>query len=178
MAAPSNIVLLGFMGAGKSTVGKELAKKLSWKLVDLDERIEKAAGRSVGEIFDKEGETGFRAKETAALRAVVKEAAKSPGIVLSTGGGVVTKEENWPLLKETGSTVYLSAEVSTILARVKNSDVRRPLLETPDPEAAARLRLRERLPLYSRASMTIVTDGKTPEAIAGEILDRLKISAS
>ncbi len=169
MRLPRNIVLVGFMGTGKSAVGRELARGLSWRFVDSDTEVESAAGRTVGALFDSLGEERFREIESEVIERLSRETLHA---VVATGGGAVVREENWKSLRRLGEVVALTAGPEAILERVQRSR-RRPLLETSDPQNEVERRLGERAPLYARAPIAIATDGKTPAAIAGEILSRL-----
>jgi shikimate kinase len=122
------IFLVGMMGAGKTTVGRQLALALAREFVDLDQAIEARCGVRVATIFDIEGEAGFRRRETAAL----DEYSQHPGVVLATGGGAVLAPENRALLRTRGCVVYLRAGVDELYRRVAR-DRNRPLLHTPDP---------------------------------------------
>ncbi|MCB0219352.1 MAG: shikimate kinase [Chrysiogenetes bacterium] len=171
MDKPRNIVLVGFMGSGKSVVGRALASRLGWEFLDTDTRIEEMAGCSVGEIFDTEGEAGFRRCE----REVLASLAKSACAVISTGGGIVLAEENWPLLRALGPVVCLEAGTHTTLDRVRGGRARRPLLEVEDPAAEIERLKTERAPHYARADQKIDTDGKSPAEVVDEILATLGI---
>jgi len=146
---PENIVLIGFMGSGKSTVGRELQHRLNYPLVDMDHAIEQRAGKSITAIFSNEGEAAFRDMETDLLRELCNPAA--PRRIISTGGGVVGREENRQLLKTLGFVVWLHAPTAVILDRTgKNRS--RPLLNTEDPAARIETLMRERQPLYQESS--------------------------
>jgi shikimate kinase len=164
-----NIVLTGFMGTGKSRVGDELSRALGRQLIDVDSEIEKARGMSISEIFAKLGEPEFRRIETG----MVKDISMRKNVVISTGGGVVLKEENMNALRENGVIVCLKASPGEILKRTeKNSE--RPLLQVDDPMRRIEELLSMRMPYYEKADIIIDTDGKTPREIADEILDRLR----
>lgn len=149
------VFLTGFMASGKSTVGRRLAAALGIEFVDLDAEIENGAGMSVAEIFRREGENAFRARETAALAA----ASRLESAVIATGGGVVLAEENRSLLKR-GTTVWLNPPYITLRARLAGSDrQQRPLLAA-DPESL----WRRRLPLYRQADFEVsIPHGETAE---------------
>ncbi|MGH7908792.1 MAG: shikimate kinase, partial [Thermodesulfobacteriota bacterium] len=114
---PQNIFLIGFMGAGKTTVGKILAKKLKLTFIDLDEVIEKKLNLTIQEIFSRYGEDFFRNAETKALRSI----ADKDRHVVAAGGGVVLRKENWQIMKANGFTVYLRAPAEVLWSRVKNN---------------------------------------------------------
>ena len=163
------IYLVGPMGAGKSTVGRALAYRLGAELVDLDAEIVHVAGKPIPEIFAEEGEAGFREREA---RALADLAGRDEALVVATGGGVVLREENRQLMARSGTTVYLHAAVDTLLARTRG-DSNRPLLQVADPRAQLTQLQAEREPLYREAALTVATDGRTPQDVAGEILSRL-----
>jgi len=120
-----NIVLMGFMGAGKTTIGKKLAKALEYEFIDTDERIEKEQGRKISDIFAEDGETAFRDMETELLKRLCKEDGR---FVLSIGGGMPVREENRELLRKIGRVVYLKTSKEEIIRRV-SGDTNRPLLK-------------------------------------------------
>ncbi|WP_028539939.1 shikimate kinase [Paenibacillus sp. J14] len=159
-----NIVLIGMMGTGKTTVGSLLAAETGLKLVDLDQRIAMEAGRSIPDIFAAEGEAYFRDLESAALRRTLQE----QGIVLATGGGAVLREANRLAMRGGGLVVALQATADEILARV-GEDPNRPLLAGGAKERITAL-LEERKELYAFAHLTVDTSGKSAEQVAAEIL--------
>lgn len=163
------VVLIGFMGAGKTAVGAHLARLLGWRHLDLDEHIESAAGRTVAELFAEEGEAAFRARETRATRALAAE----QRVVVSTGGGWVLDPEHWRLLAGGTTFVWLRARLETALARAAAEGATRPLLAGADPGARAAALLAAREPLYARADHTLDTDDITAARAAAEILRRL-----
>lgn len=146
---PENIVLIGFMGCGKSTVGRELQQRLGYPLVDMDQVIEQRAGKPITEIFATEGEAAFRDMETKLLTELKDP--EAPRRIISTGGGVVGRQENRDLLKELGYVVWLHAPVAVILERTAKSRSR-PLLHTDDPAARIQALIEERRPLYQEAA--------------------------
>ncbi len=149
---PGNIFLVGLMGAGKTSVGKVLARRLGKAFYDCDQEIERATGVKVSVIFDIEGEAGFRAREARALAELVART----DIVLATGGGAVLSAANRKLLAEHGVVVYLRASATDLWQRTRH-DRNRPLLQTPDPLARLTELYEERDPLY-RAAADIVID--------------------
>ncbi len=162
-----NLVLIGFMGSGKSEVGRRLAEALNLELVDTDERVESLAGASIATIFEREGEPVFRALE----RRVITEAASAEGRVIACGGGAVLDRRNVESLLATGIIFYLEIGPEDAHARTAQ-DTGRPLLNVGDREAEVRRLLEERRPLYeSAAHHTIPVDGRSVEEIAGEILE-------
>ncbi|WP_228129268.1 shikimate kinase [Pusillimonas sp. T7-7] len=147
------------MGAGKTTIGRHLARILDRDFVDLDHQLEARCGVRVSLIFDIEGEEGFRKRESVAL----DECSQRCNIVLATGGGAVLASENQRYLKERGVVVYLRATAEELFRRVAR-DRSRPLLQTPDPQARIRELLTQREPIYeSLADLTLET-GSTPAA--------------
>ena len=166
------VVLIGFMGSGKSRVGRELARLLSRPFVDLDARIEEAAGKPIPELFQQEGEAAFRALETRSLRRALEENA-----VLSTGGGVVTQEGNRRLLHESKApVVWLQASPQVLARRIRSEPGARPLIDGGGlldlEQTAERVRalLHEREPLYRQcATVEVATDGRSVEEIAADI---------
>jgi len=162
MTNPHHIVLIGFMGSGKTTVGHLVAEKLAWPFVDTDALVVDEAGLSIPDIFAAEGEAGFRERETAVLARLADDSSR----VISTGGGIVTQPGNAPLLRSLGFVVWLSATEADIFARVSRNR-NRPLLQTPDPRQTIHDLLEQRRPLYeSFAHLTIETHGLEPEEIA------------
>ena len=164
-----NIVLVGFMGTGKSTVGKILAKRLGRTWVDVDQRIEEAEKRKIGDIFEKDGEAGFRALEKEMVRRVCGGA----NLVITTGGGAVLDEENMRALKQNGFLIALDASPETIYQRVKDSR-HRPLLKSGDLMGEIRRLLEARRPFYAKADVSFRTDGKTAADVAGAIAGALE----
>lgn len=161
-----HLFLTGFMGAGKSTVGRLLAERLGLPFVDLDTELELRAGLSVSEIFYRSGEPGFRALEAEALRQVVD----APDRVVATGGGTVTFDESWRLMRSTGISIFLNPTFSTIVGRIGAvGKADRPLFRD---EAQLLQLFRERLPVYRQADMTIDI-GAAEEA--GEVAARLAL---
>jgi 3-dehydroquinate synthase len=153
--AQENIFLVGLMGAGKTTVGRALARKLNKRFVDSDHEIEARSGVSIPVIFEIEGETSFRQREAEAIRSLTGE----HGIVLATGGGAVLRPENRELLKARGTVIYLRASVSHILQRT-GKDKNRPLLQTADPAKRLEDLAREREPLYREVADIIIDTGR------------------
>ena len=166
---PKNIVLIGFMGSGKSTVGRELHHRLGYPLVDMDHVIEQRAGKSIAEIFSVEGEDSFRAMETALLEELFDPAA--PRRIISTGGGIVGCERNRNLLHQLGYVVWLHAPAEVIFERTsKNRD--RPLLHTEDPAGRIAELMEVRAPLYEEAShLKVDTAGLDCGELATGILE-------
>jgi len=163
-----NIVLTGFMGTGKTEVGKELSRLLDMKLIDVDTEIEKSRKLTINDIFKKFGEPRFREIETE----MIKNLSEKKNIIISTGGGAVLKQENMNALRKNGVIVCLTASPETILKRTsRNSD--RPLLQVENPLKKIKELLNFRKPFYEKADIIINTNDKTPLQIAEEIIDEI-----
>jgi|SRR5262249_4938912 len=162
----SAIALIGFMGAGKSAVGRELSRRTGWPRHDTDEMIREQFGTSIPDIFARHGEPAFRDAETALLKTLRRGI---PGIVV-TGGGIILRTENVQLLREMGRMVWLDADEEVLWQRVSKHSTR-PLLQTPDPRARFSELLRERLPLYqSAANHRVNTNGNSIAQVTDEII--------
>ena len=158
------------MGAGKSTIGRLLAKDLHLPFRDSDKEIELRTGADIPWIFDVEGEQGFRDRE----QAVIADLAQLDGVVLATGGGAVMRADNRQALRQGGCVVYLHASVEQQLGRTAK-DRNRPLLRGPDPEKVLRELIAVRDPLYREiADIVIETDERPPRMVVQEILERLQ----
>ena len=164
------IILIGFMGSGKSSVGKELSKRLGIKLLDSDDCIEKQKQKSINDIFRAEGEESFRAMESEFLKEM---ALSEEGFILSTGGGMPCFNDNAKMIKKTGVSVYLMASPDSILKRLKN-DTSRPLLKEGNKLEKIKFLLSDREDYYKKAADIIIkTDGKSVEEITDEILGEI-----
>ena len=160
-----NIYLIGLMGAGKSTIGKQLARELDKDFLDSDSEIENRTGVSIDVIFDIEGEQGFRRRETGMLRELVEKR----GTVLATGGGAVLAAENRQLLKDNGWIIYLRAAAEHLAGRVR-LDRRRPLLQSGDKLAKIRDLLAQREPIYRQLADTVIeTNNRSIPSVVREI---------
>lgn len=167
----NNLILIGYMGCGKTTLGKKLSFRERIALLDTDKMIEQKEGREISEIFDQEGEAAFRRMETECLKEIMDY---SDRYVISVGGGLPLKAENRALLKELGTVIYLRAKSETIYARLKN-DTTRPLLRGEEPEGKIRAMMKERGPVYEDAADAVIdVDEKSYETIIGEILEAEK----
>jgi len=165
----NNIILIGFMGSGKTSVGKALASKCGRVFVDMDEEIVKQQGKSINEIFLELGEAGFRDIETRYIQSLHE----CKNTILSTGGGVVTREENIELLKALGTIVFLNTPYEQLIHNLKG-DTQRPLLRQENAGEVIFEMLQKREPLYFKAATMIVqTKGKTIQEIADEIIKLL-----
>jgi shikimate kinase len=165
-----NVILIGFMGCGKTTIGYKLSYRLRKAVIDTDKEIEKEEKRSISDIFAAEGEEYFREQETACLRKMTRTVNNQ---IISVGGGLPMREINRELLHQLGQVVYLRASAETIYQRVKN-DTTRPLLQGGNPQEKIKNLLNERQTNYESAADIIVdVDGKDFEQIVGEIAERL-----
>jgi shikimate kinase len=162
-----NIYLIGFMGSGKSTVGKILAEKLNMNFVDIDKLIEEKEGMRIKDIFEQKGESYFRELERKQIEAIVNQ----EGLVVSTGGGLGANLGNMNLMKKNGDVVWLDVSLNTVLDRLKN-DQDRPLLKQPTEKI--RQLFEERKNVYRLANIRINADKKTPSQIVEEILTKIK----
>ncbi len=172
---PRAVFLLGFMGAGKTSVGQALARQLGWRFVDLDQRIEMREGRSIAEIFAGSGEAAFRQIETAALRELLVELDDSPAAVVALGGGVPLQQENAALLASCGAPqVFLDASFEIVRERCGNAATARPLFRE---EERARLLYESRRPHYLKAQFRVDTGSCSVEQAAAEIARLLSLQA-
>ena len=166
----SNIILIGFMGCGKSSIGRRLAARLGYDFIDSDELITARAGKSITDIFAEEGEERFRERETAELRELVG----SDRIVLATGGGAVLREQNRDLLKRIGIVVWLHSDPETLFERASRNR-KRPLLQVENPRTTFNTLLESRLPVYRQAcTMRVDASGLSHEQTLEEILRALE----
>jgi shikimate kinase len=170
MNMPGSFFLVGPMGAGKSTIGRQLAKSLSCVFLDSDKEVEDRTGVDIPLIFELEGEAGFRARE----HAVIDDLTQRAGIVLATGGGAVLDPENRQHLRSRGQVIYLETSVDQQLARTAR-DRNRPLLQTENPRARLEELMRIRAPLYREVAHHIVdTDGRRVREVVDDILQRIR----
>ncbi len=171
MDKPINIILVGFMGSGKTTTGKELARFLGYGFMDLDLMVEEACGMNVQQIFKDKGEKYFREKESAAIELIRGKKNQ----IVSTGGGVWQNPENRRKLMETGFCIWLKVSPEKALERIESHLAQRPLLaSSTNPLKTTAHLLMEREIDYSKAPMMVNTDDKTPKQVTREIVDRLK----
>ena len=166
--AGRSLYLVGMMGSGKTSTGRPLAERLGYGFVDADAVIEQAAGCSIPEIFERDGEAGFRKLESQVLNAI----SQRHSLVVATGGGVVTQPENWGLL-HSGIVIWLDVVPEQLMERLRSDNTVRPLLQTADPDAALNALLEQRRPLYAEADLTVVINEETPETVADGILQLL-----
>ncbi|OEY66625.1 shikimate kinase AroK [Marinobacter sp. X15-166B] len=168
MSLPKRIVLIGPMGAGKTTIGRMLARDLGYEFVDIDRLIEERCGANIPWIFDVEGEAGFRQRETAMLA----ELASAEGMVIATGGGAVMKPENHEYLQRAAQVVYLKTSIEQQVERTRR-DRNRPLLQNDDPEAVLRSLFVVRDPIYTGlADVVMHTDRKSPRLVVRQLVNR------
>ncbi len=169
-----NIILIGYMGCGKTTMGKCLAKLLDYTFTDTDELIEQQQNRTISEIFATDGEQGFRDMETAILKQLLDK--KSDRLVISTGGGMPMREENRALLQKLGTVVYLRATPETIYERIKY-DTSRPLLQCENPLKRIKEMLAQRADAYEAAAeLNFDADEMSQMELANTIADSIKKS--
>ena len=167
--ADRTVVLVGLMGAGKSTVGRRLAARLGRPFVDADTEIEKAAGCSIEDIFSSHGEMAFRDGE----RRVIARLLDDPPHVLATGGGAFMDPKTRDLIRDNGVSVWLKADIEVLLRRVKRRD-NRPLLKEGDPRDILEHLMEERYPVYAEADVTVVTGDAPHERVVEDICRRLE----
>lgn len=162
---PTRIVLTGFMGSGKSTVGPLIADRLGWSFIDVDDVIEAETGTTIAQIFDQQGEHAFRDLE----HSTIARLASDTNLVLALGGGAIEREDTRTLLLNSPGTllVHLEVELQTTLARCSGTEGTRPVLADQANLAA---RYQRRLPLYRTAHVSIRVDDKTPQSIADAIV--------
>lgn len=165
-----NIILIGFMGCGKSTVGIRLSYRLRRTLLDTDKLIEKEEKRTISEIFAQDGEEYFRQLETKCLQKMIQTEKNQ---IISVGGGLPIREENHALLRQLGMVVYLRAKPETIYERLKN-DTARPLLQGDNPQEKIRTLMEQRAPIYEKAADVLIdVDEKDFDRILDEITEKL-----
>jgi shikimate kinase len=156
------------MGAGKTTVGRRLAKRLGRRFIDSDEEVERAAGMSIEDIFRLHGEADFRAGEVKVIARLLKEA----DVVLGTGGGAFVNPDTRALVKASAVSVWIKAEFEVLFQRVSRRS-NRPLLKTPDPRETLRALMEARYPIYAEADLTVVSRDVPQDQVAGEVIDAI-----
>lgn len=175
MVQMGNVILIGFMGSGKTTVGLRLSYRLRQAVIDTDKEIEREEKRTVSDIFAAEGEEYFRQRETACLKKMLKGVNNH---IISVGGGVPLREENRKLLHKLGQVFYLRANAGTIYERLKE-DTARPLLQCNDPRKRIRTMMRQRDAFYmDAADVVIQVDNKSFDQILNEIEDNCLTGAA
>lgn len=160
------LVLVGMMGAGKTTVGRRLAARLNRPFLDSDEEIEKAAQMSIPEIFEQRGEPEFRAGEMRVIARVLK----TQNVVLATGGGAFVHPETRALVKEEAISVWLKAEIDILFERVSRRS-NRPLLKTANPRATLEKLIDDRYPIYAEADVTVLSRDVPQDAVAADVVE-------
>lgn len=160
------LVLVGMMGAGKTTVGRRLATRLKRQFLDSDEEIERAAQMSIPEIFEQRGEPEFRAGETRVIARVLK----TDNVVLATGGGAFVNAETRALIKDRAISIWLKAEIDILFERVSRR-ANRPLLQTANPRATLQKLIDDRYPIYAEADITVASRDVPQDAVAGDVVD-------
>jgi len=168
-AEKRNIVLCGFMGTGKSSVGKRLAARLNYRFLDMDELIEKETGLTIPQIFSSQGEPAFRALECR----MVERVAELTGYVVATGGGAIVNPQNLQTLKRCGVVISLTADTKTVLARTGKGDTR-PLLQGSDRVERIRQLMKQREPFYAQADFIVDTSKLRIKQVVQAIVDRLQ----
>lgn len=168
--ALDNIFLIGPMGAGKTTIGRQLARELKKEFIDSDQEIEDRTGANISWIFDVEGEAGFRQRE----KKIIEELTSRKGIVLATGGGAVLSPENRKYLHSRGTVVYLMATIGQQVERTKN-DSRRPLIQNvTDIKGKLKELMEIRDPLYREiADYVVMTNRRSPKSVSSDIVEQL-----
>jgi shikimate kinase len=170
---PANLALIGFMGTGKTTVGRQVAELLHFDFLDTDELIQSSTGRIIADIFSRDGEPAFRALE----RRVVNELSNRSRTVISTGGGLPTNLDNLTALKSYALVVCLWASPEKIWERVQSQN-HRPLLQNPDPRQKIKDLLAERKPFYHEADVLVNTDTRSIREVAQQIVHQFKVALS
>jgi len=164
-----NVILAGFMGTGKTAVGKALAKRLKMRFIDMDDVIEKREGMKISEIFEKKGEPHFRRAE----KMVAKDIAVQSGLVVAAGGGAIIDEDNLKNFKSSGTVFCLTATPDKIFERTKGH-IHRPLLNVSDPKEKIAELLADRAQYYARADYRIDTTDLSIEEVVDKIMEHLK----
>ncbi len=163
-----SLYLIGMMGSGKSSTGRPLAERLGYGFVDVDAVIEQVTGSNISEIFERDGEDHFRDLETQVLRSI----SERHSLVVATGGGIVTRSENWGMMHQ-GIVIWLDVERDQLLLRLQKDSTQRPLLQMNDPGEAVDEILSQRRPLYNEADLTVVIGTETADVVADGIIQLL-----
>jgi shikimate kinase len=163
------IVLVGMMGAGKTTVGRRLAARLGRHFIDSDEEVERAAGMSIEDIFAKHGEPDFRAGEARVIARLLKE----DDLVLGTGGGAFMNADTRALIKSAAVSVWIKADFELLFQRVQRRS-NRPLLKTYNPRETLKALIEKRYPTYAEADVTVVSQDVPQDQVAGEVIEALR----
>jgi shikimate kinase len=163
------IVLVGMMGAGKTTVGRRLATRLGRHFIDSDEEVERAAGMSIEDIFAKHGEADFRAGEARVIARLLKE----HDLVLGTGGGAFMNADTRALIKSAAVSVWIKADFELLFQRVQRRS-NRPLLKTDNPRETLKALIEKRYPTYAEADITVVSQDVPQDQVAGDVIEALR----
>ena len=163
-----NIFLIGMMGSGKSQTGPDLAKMINYAFVDTDDVIEKASKLSISDIFEKDGEKGFRDLE----KQVLKEISQHHSLVIATGGGIVTIPENWGILHQ-GIVIWLDLDLKRSIKRIQSDDKKRPLLDNDDLSKTFSQIYESRKPMYLESDLRIQVEEQSPLGVANMIAENL-----
>jgi len=163
-----SLYLVGMMGSGKTSTGKPLAERLGYGFVDADAVLEQVAGCTISEIFERDGEEEFRGLETQVMRSI----SERHSLVVATGGGVVTRTENWGMMHQ-GIVIWLDVERRQLLQRLQSDSTQRPLLMTGDPAETLDEILKQRRPLYDEADLTVVIESESADVVADGIIQLL-----
>ena len=163
-----SLYLVGMMGSGKTSTGRPLAERLGYGFVDADAVIEQVAGCTISEIFERDGEEEFRSLETQVMRSI----SERHSLVVATGGGVVTRTENWGMMHQ-GIVIWLDVERRQLLQRLQSDSTQRPLLMTEDPAETLDEILKQRRPLYDEADLTVVIESESADVVADGIIQLL-----
>ena len=163
-----SLYLVGMMGSGKTSTGRPLAERLGYGFVDSDAVIEQVAGCTISEIFERDGEEEFRSLETQVMRSI----SERHSLVVATGGGVVTRTENWGMMHQ-GIVIWLDVERRQLLQRLQSDSTQRPLLMTGDPAETLDEILKQRRPLYDEADLTVVIESESADVVADGIIQLL-----
>ena len=168
LLGPRPLVLVGMMGAGKTTVGRRLASRLGRHFIDSDEEVEKAAGMSIEDIFKAHGEADFRSGEIKVIARLLRE----DGIVLGTGGGAFINTDTRALVKSAAISVWIKADFELLFSRVSRRS-NRPLLKTANPRETLRSLMNVRYPVYAEADVTVVSRDVPQDQVASDVIDAL-----
>ncbi|HEY9685551.1 MAG TPA: shikimate kinase [Coleofasciculaceae cyanobacterium] len=165
----NRLYLTGFMGAGKSTIGKILAKRIGFRFYDTDALVMRGFGKPVSRIFQENGEEAFRRAEVMVLH----EISKRNRVVASTGGGTLVRDETFSIARGSGTLIYLRAPIGDLYERVIFSPKDRPLIDVPEQESIFRERFEERRLYYEQSDITVDTVNRKPDDVVHEIMERL-----
>jgi shikimate kinase len=167
------LYLTGYMGAGKSTIGRLLALRLGYRFYDTDRQVMRHFQQSVTRIFQQHGEEAFRKAE----EDILKELSERTHVVISTGGGTLTRDHTFQLAQQSGTLIYLQAPIEVLFERAIFSRKDRPMINVPDAEQVFRQRFEQRRHYYEQAHLVVSTHDRRTEAVVDEILDRLNLQS-